>query len=242
MREVTFFTGGQLGLEVGRKVRDLEVQQTCSRCTGANENFKDLCYTEVLRVALTVSQEIVLHTTATVIICISVLYQHMHLLNPPTHVWVMVHWSKKKKDKRKSMNQINFCTWTSRLTEPPGKKEVCTYARTRMIYSSRYDMKSLVGSKSACKQQRSLSRTVAPSNKKLSVPYSHSQCRSLLILCFEFIHTFTSFTTYPPLGLPYPKANDWVNPGQVARKADMNPEPSSYRETVLTTTWLCCLL
>lgn len=65
MREITFFTGGQLGLEVGSKVRDLEVQQTCSRCTGANENVKDLCYTEVLRVALTVSQEIVLHTTAT---------------------------------------------------------------------------------------------------------------------------------------------------------------------------------
>lgn len=146
--------------------------------------------------------------------------------------------------------KIKGSPWTRSIFVPEpqgslnlqGKKEVCTYARTRMIYSSRYDMKSLVGSKSACKQQRSLSRTVAPSNKKLSVPYSHSQCRSLLILCFEFIHTFTSFTTYPPLGLPYPKANDWVNPGQVARKADMNPEPSSYRETVLTTTWLCCLL
>lgn len=179
--------------EVGRKVWDLEVQQTCSRCTGANENFKDLYYTEMLRVALTVSQEIVLHTTATVIICISVLYQHMHLLNPPTHVWVMVHWSQKKKKKMKGS------PWTRSIfvPEPPGKKEVCTYARTQMIYSSHYDMKSLVGSKSPCRQQHSLSSTVAPtpSNKNLSVPYSHSQCHSLLILCFEFIHTFTSFTT-----------------------------------------------
>lgn len=127
MREVTFFTGGQLGLEVGRKVRDLEVQQTCSRCTGANENFKDLCYTEVLRVALTVSQEIVLHTTATVIICISVLYQHMHLLNPPTHVWVMVRWSKKKK--------IKGSPWTRSIFVPEPQGSLNLQAKKKCVHT-----------------------------------------------------------------------------------------------------------